>query len=368
MKRYYIRVKTQEQFQAAYSWGKAYALLVDYALMDKAEIREQVIHNINDCIDGANITGGPQVFYCMPDAARQSRMEISENIVKNCPETAGILIKSLDELGLLKAAGYNGKVIGDAFLYAANSEAVKLYLELFPDMQFILNDELTDHELSRTVSKFSDELTDHELRKTVSKFSSDVKPHDGDFNYEYDEHMNGATFRDNTVIGCGFREDEIKNAGCGRFIYKIYGHQILMVTNQCISRNYSSCADKKMELQDEKGNVFPVRTDCRSCTGIIYNGKPTYMIDKLADIEYQDILLDFTVEKGKEIRDILGKLDAAEYIAAGMETDHDCGSGRETSSQEETGIHRDIRRERTGREQKNESRDISRGHHFKGVD
>ena len=188
-----------------------------------------------------------QLWVALPDVAREQKLASIEKIIER-GRGAGFLIRNLDELEML--AGFEGPVLGDAFLYAYNSEAVALYQSLFPQMQFIASDELTDDELAA-------------LEK-----SSGVK-----------------------------------------FIYKIYGYQQLMITAQCMNRNFFGCERPRVDFSDEKGNSFAMTSECGQCMDIVYNGLPTSMLDK--DVAAETVLYDFTLESADEVSAVLDNGAAA---------------------------------------------------------
>lgn len=266
MKQYYIRVKTKEQLKAVMKWGKADYLIVDSLLE-------------NEITDGRD-----KVIFSLPDIAREEKLSSIEKIYEKCCKSGGLMIKNLDELGLLLEKGYEGKVIADPFLYAYNSEALEFYREYYPDMSFVCSDELTDREMRQTIDGLAE--------KTKSVEISD------------------------------------------KFIYRLYGYQQLMITNQCVSRNYTSCTDKTMTLKDERGNCFIAQSNCGLCYSTVYNGCASSMMDKLEEISFDNLLVDFTVENSGETEEVLKKIDAF--------------SNEKTSNEKERGI--------------------SRGHHYKGVD
>lgn len=258
MKDLYIRFKTRKQLETAAKWQYPCIWMADSALAD-----EVLAH------------AGKEQPFCLvlPDIARQSRAGYIREIIEKLPPQAGIVAKNLDELGMLKEAGYQGNLIGDSFLYAYNPQALRFYLDLFPQMKFLCSDELTDRELA------------------------------------------------------SFADPE-------RFIYKIYGYQQLMVSAQCISRNYTGCREKRLCFRDEKGNPFFAVSDCANCCSLIYNGLPTSMLDKGPDLGYENLLLDFTMEDQREMQQILTRTE-------------------------------DMLR---GDTKALENRKITRGHHYTGID
>lgn len=149
---------------------------------------------------------------------------------------------------------YKGLVIADASLYAYNDNAFDFYRENMGDVCFMCSNELTLDEI-------------HGL--------------------SYD-----------TLI-------------------KLYGHQKVMITANCIAGNYmNGCASRKMSrnvLTDDRGNRFYVRNDCAYCYNIIYNGVPTNMIDRLAEtgISGKDCYIEFTIEDTNKVKDIMDSLELA---------------------------------------------------------
>ena len=237
-KQLFIRLRTAGQLDAVLEWVQGEeqvpVLILDHGLAG----------SLSRVLDIA------PVYLCLPDVARQSRIESVEQMISGLPEKAGLAVRNPDELGMLLQTGHQGPLIGDPFLYAYNREAIFFYREYFPSMQFILSDELTDRELR--------ELTKEEPES---------------------------------------------------FIYKIYGYQPLMITNQCMSRNYTDCREKKLEFRDGKGNRFTAVSSCSQCVSTIYNGLCTSMLDKLEEIPYRNLLIDLTTEDKKDALQILrGKL------------------------------------------------------------
>jgi putative protease len=172
----------------------------------------------------------------------------------------GIMIKNLDELGMLAATDYHGLVILDSFVYSYNDEAVSFYMEQLENVCVISPVELTHEEI-------------HNM-----SFPS---------------------------------------------VEKLYGHQPLMITAQCFAGNYGDkCGYNKSAVtsfDDELGNSFYSINHCRECYNVIYNGIPTNNIDisnatkdGLADRNY---LLEFTIEDEKQVGEIMDYVTAISDIA-----------------------------------------------------
>lgn len=211
-------------------------------------------------------------FYLqLPDVLREKKSDSVKEIAEKAAAFDGIVIKNIDEFGLLRSLEEAGvldlsdpayHIVGDSFLYAYNAEAVSFYRSFYPQMELILSDELTDREAEALIKS----------------------------------------------------AEERGAAAPSDFIYKAYGYQPLMITNQCMNRNYAGCAKPRMRFSDEKKNSFYITSECGQCYDIVYNGLPTVMLDKLeqdADgftaggIRISQILLDFTIEEEEEIGRIL---------------------------------------------------------------
>lgn len=287
MSRYFVRVRTREQLDIVINWQQAEAILADFALMnsenDAAVNSYAVTADIPEAVEGEvsdNLKS--HIYYCLPYVSRQNLLASIEQMVGKCNEGTGIVICNMDELAMLTEMKFKGPVIADSFLYAYNSQAIDFYREYYPDMRFILSDELTDRELAET-----DRIRD--------KSRSDS------------------------------------------FIYKIYGHQPLMVTAQCVSRNYTNCSKKNIPFRDERGNNFCAVSQCSQCYSVIYNGNTTSMIDKMSEISFDNLLIDFTIESADQVKQVL------DMISQGMRHDATAASDRT-------------------------ERRITRGHHYRGVD
>ncbi len=315
----YIRVKNRKQLEQVAENEAADAIIcglgcVSYISSDKFKEKNK-----------------KEIFIAFPEIAREERIGSLKKIVGNISmgqiPADGIVIENLDELGLLAEEHYSGQVIGGSFLYAYNSEAVSFYRQFFPEMKFMAPDELT---LAETA--MCGEAAGHCSRPSESNQQEDPK---------LIPELNGRDmFADKeNAKGAGLCE---KNNKPGRmpFIYKVYGHQPVMVTNQCMNRNYCGCEKPLLEFRDGKNNSFFITSECGQCYDIVYNGPATFMLDKFniekngknstdcpaqsrengilpdsADCPAQsrenDILLDFTVETPEDVREIMCILDSA---------------------------------------------------------
>lgn len=239
---FYIRVKTEEQLRAALDADvlQTGTYVIDYACFLAG-------------VDPAPLAGGGRkVWLALPDVARQKDSEVLKELMSAVSAFDGVCVKSVDELGMLKAADYKGQVIGDAFMYAYNPEAIAFYEAIFPGTIYMLSDELTDDEALRLA----------------------------------------------------------KESGLGkdRFIYKLYGHQPVMLTAQCMNLNHGGrCGERCVRrFADDKGDAFLSVNECRLCLNTIYQAQPVSMTDKLDSLSWGNYLIDFTVEGAEEVRTVLG--------------------------------------------------------------
>lgn len=218
--------------------------------------------------DASELSGYEKDFYyALPAVARENKRILLEKTIKLFLEAGGgqrgFLIENMDEAALLKEAGFQGPVIAGEFCYAYNSAAVSFYRQLFPSMEFLAPAELTLKELEKVENN--------------SKIS---------------------------------------------FIYKAYGHQRLMATAQCLYKDHKGCLKEKTRkngreqdgkdgnpgifaFTDRKQERFYAAADCTFCMDAIYNGKPTFMLDKKEELTEKKILLDFTIESADEVKGIL---------------------------------------------------------------
>ena len=261
--KYTAKVKTEDQLSTVLADENSEALMLDYALIKSIPAMDE--------------RKGKKIFISMPEVLRELRAEsVAGNLRqlfeekdfpdkglpvacsnRNLSRPDGVVIKNIDEIGFVKKCGLFENVIGDAFLYAYNCRAVSFYKNEFPGMKFILSDELTDDENAELVKR------------------SGLKPEE--------------------------------------FFYKIYGHQVLMVTNQCFQKNYGGCKNDdgihRVDFFDEKENRFIAVSKCREGACEILSGRPVLMLDKQKEILEKlgkiNFLLDFTIESKKETERIL---------------------------------------------------------------
>ncbi|MBO4835395.1 MAG: hypothetical protein J5483_04710 [Lachnospiraceae bacterium] len=248
----WIRIKTEEQLRAALESNAQFrCLIIDHACkMDLQAIRQEI---------GADC----KIYLQLPDVLRQKRKEQIQTLLQQAEGFDGLVIKNLDELGLILEAHADQRfeIIADAFLYAYNTDALQFYRDLIPNLRFMCSDELTDREAG-VLAEHGEE-----------------------------------------------------------FLYKVYGYQQVMITAQCFYKNYVGCDatedltdDRRhlLTLRDEAGNDFYAVSECGQCYSVIYNGVPTSMLDKDTS-EYENLLYDFTIENAEQVRQVLEENTCGAY-------------------------------------------------------
>ena len=158
-----------------------------------------------------------------------------------------VAVRNIDELGFLKAAGWEIPVIGDHSLYSWNRKA-----EEFWRSQGICRDTLPL------------ELNARELARR----------------------------------------------GCGESELIAYGYLPLMTTAGCIHKNLEKCDRRQARrvLADRYQKEFPVVNYCRYCYNIIYNCEPLsllYSTEEVKRLAPDSLRLCFTLESREEVRRVL---------------------------------------------------------------
>ena len=114
----------------------------------------------------------------------------------------------------------------------------------------------------------------------------------------------------------------------------IYGRVPMMLTANCLRNTIKGCSGNRgkicgyelLNLTDRTGRTMPVTYDCTHCCNIIWNSVPVSLFKKMKRIrEFAEnykisYRLDFTVESGREVCDIL---NAYESVIFGTDSDKD---------------------------------------------
>lgn len=101
----------------------------------------------------------------------------------------------------------------------------------------------------------------------------------------------------------------------------VYGRIPMMITANCVANSTVGCqkgsGNRKVELFDRYQKKFPVEINCTHCMNIIYNSVPLSLHGELSKWKNRtDFRLDFTVENASETEEILNyfmNLAEAEY-------------------------------------------------------
>ena len=144
--------------------------------------------------------------------------------------------------------------------------------------------------------------------------------------YTYNDYAKSA-FREYGIlrdtIPLELNQKEIRNRDNCNSEMVIYGYYPLMTTAGCVHKNTKSC-DKKSQityLKDRYNVLFPVKNYCNDCYNIIYNSVPVCLFSesrRLQENGIKNFRLDFTIETGREVENILnlhneGKGRAIDY-------------------------------------------------------
>lgn len=179
----------------------------------------------------------------------------------------GVLVRNLEQLGLIREMNFKGTVIGDYSLYVWNSDALKLLLNANKGPDGFMIDEIT---------------VPYEL-----------------------------TFRE----ACDMTK-AVKEVADIDVSFNIYGHVPMMISAGCIKKTTDKCSGKMGQLYSETvsitdrlGNVMPVTCNCRSCYNVIHNVHPTSLHKKLGDVRkpglFGQLRIDFTVDSKERTLEIL---------------------------------------------------------------
>ena len=232
--KYYIRVRTEEQLKAVLGWHGSVApvLILDWALLQDVQLND--------------LPGDISKYIALPDTAKQKNTGFVRKIMETAGDGTGIMIKNPDQLEMAAEMELNGQeVIADSSLYAYNYESFLFYEEVLPGMMFAAGDELSDQELIK-------------------------------------------------MAGAG--EKRGKEDLYDRIIYKVYGHQALMITEQCISRNHCGCKGDTVKFKNDKGDEFYSVSKCGQCYSIIYDARAVWLFDRIGKIPFEKYMIDLTVE------------------------------------------------------------------------
>ena len=226
----YAMVVTEEQAGAAAAAG------CDVLITDAApEIQRPA------GLSGAFYRALPSVF------RTRDRKKILE-MMEGCD---GLLVRTLEQLRIVKEAGFQGQILADASIYQWNA-ASSAFLDAYADGR-VLSWELDRRDLLGLISS-------------------------------------------------GSRQ---------RNIIMVYGRVPLMVSANCLKKTEGLCTSKEegfFSLLDRKNKQFPFRTVCSFCYNVIYNSLPLSLHQSLQDPAVTGcnaMLLSFTTESSRACYEIL---------------------------------------------------------------
>ena len=117
---------------------------------------------------------------------------------------------------------------------------------------------------------------------------------------------------------------ELAHMKNGQAELMLYGYAPLMISAQCVYKNYASCIrDQKKEsgrqsqrlyLNDRYQKQFEVQRDCVHCYNVIYNSQPTYLLhhaEEINSLTFDAHRIVFRTETAKQIREILRQYEDA---------------------------------------------------------
>ncbi|MGN0153789.1 MAG: U32 family peptidase [Lachnospiraceae bacterium] len=189
----------------------------------------------------------PDYGYVLPPVLRMSsRRELEDLPIK---ESRRIMVRCIDELAYLREIGYSGEVMTDYSLYGMNDYAAMFIRKIFPEAGITVPVELNHRQI---------------------------------LSLAYPEH--------NSEI-------------------EVYGYQQLMISAQCMQETTKGCNRKNASfiMKDRMDKTFLVKSVCKYCYNLVYNGLPTVLFDCLDDRISQQtaVRLHFTRENAVEVQQVL---------------------------------------------------------------
>lgn len=95
--------------------------------------------------------------------------------------------------------------------------------------------------------------------------------------------------------------------------FPIYGRIPMMVSAQCVLKNYGICdkikfTDTELVLRDRKNKEFPVQRNCMDCYNVILNSQPLFLLhqaEAIGQLGFGSYRISFLQESPSEVREIL---------------------------------------------------------------
>ena len=214
----------------------------------------------------------------LPYITRQEDWDGSSFAMEIADRAPAVLVRNLEQLGLLKDKKYKGRIILDYGMYIWNHEA----------LEFLLKG--NNEEEGFSIGEIS-------------------------VSYELD-------FKESRAVA-----EAVKRICDIPVSYNIYGRVPMMISAGCIKKTMDNCSGKlhkdnteEISITDRMGNKLPVSCVCRSCYNIIWNAHPTSLHKKLEEIDRVRALdylrVDLSVEDEKRAKEVMA------YYLAQMQGEH----------------------------------------------
>lgn len=210
--------------------------------------KKDLVNSVADYIQDAN-RNGKKAYIALPFIVRKDALSFLEKYYQKFIDMglAGYLVRSLESVSHLRALGLASYLVADANLYTYNNRAKEYYGELG---------------ICRDTAPY--ELNSKELR--------------------------GRENCNSEVV--------------------IYGYQPLMVSVQCVKKNFRNCTKKSeiLTLQDRYKKEFCVKCVCDFCYNIIYNSIPLGIwkeAEELKQLGFTSFRMNFTMEQPEEMKKLL---------------------------------------------------------------
>lgn len=205
--------------------------------------------------DGSFDSDGAELFVALPYMTRHENFDGTLDIEKIADSAmekgiSGLLVRNLEQLGILKFRGYTGKIVLDYGMYIWNEQAASMVKDMVSEVSVPL------------------ELTIHEAAEVTDKV------------------------RKNLGIPVSFN---------------VYGYAPMMISAGCIKKTLDKCSGNQGKVSvsqtaivDRMGNELKVTTNCRNCYNVIWNALPTSLHKKMENIagrfSFDNYRVDLTVE------------------------------------------------------------------------
>ena len=231
--------------------------------------------------DGSFDGDGAEIFVALPYMTRHENFDGTLDIEKIADSAmakgaSGLLVRNLEQLGILKFRGYTGKIVLDYGMYIWNEQAASMVKDMVSEVSVPL------------------ELTIHEAAEVTDKV------------------------RKNLGIPVSFN---------------VYGYAPMMISAGCVKKTLDKCSGNQGKISvsqtaivDRMGNELKITTNCRNCYNVIWNALPTSLHKKMENIagrfSFDNYRVDLTVEDSAASLKVLnGYSDFLRNGAIGKEFD-----------------------------------------------